>query len=383
MKIGIFTDTYSPSINETTIIIEDLVRNIEKKGHKVTIVTASHSEVVGEESNVIRLSREIDLGAGRVANIIRRVPSSDRKQVLDMKFDIVHTFGCGNVAMFGKSVASKLNIPYVCSVMRDDELAYKVAREVEGKKASKIKTKKINYLEDSLLAKAGNVISYFGEYTNVTFGLDVKEFNKTSEEEIENTLKDMKLKSKNIHLLIADACDNVNVIVEKFKTIIDADKKVALVVVGTTVEVNDAYNGNIFFVNDTSKLDVFYRSAKALIYATSVKSANVYCALAMAIGLPVIALDSDYIKDVVVDRKNGLIFHNIDELEDMIKILAKDKSVVASVEKHTLGAVKKHSSIEHVKTMENIYLKAIRNKNSERKNDKYKNRKHRRKMANK
>ena len=68
---------------------------------------------------------------------------------------------------------------------------------------------------------------------------------------------------------------------------------------------------------------------------------------------------------------------------DVVKILAKDKSVVSNVEKHTLGAAKKHSSTEHAKTMETIYLKAIRNKNSERKDDKYKNRKHRRRMTNK
>ena len=383
MKIGIFTDTYSPSVNETTIIIEDLIRNIEKKGHKVTVVTASHNEVVGEETNVIRLSKEIDLGGHNVANIIRHVPANDKKQVLDAKFDIVHTFGTGNVAMFGKSVAAKLNVPYVCSVLRDDELAYRVAKEVEGKKVSVVRIKKINYIEDSLLSKAGNIISYYGEYTNVAFGLDVKAFAKTSEEDVEKTLKNMKIKSKNIHLLIADACDNINAIVEKFKTIIDTDKKVALVVVGAAAEVDDAYKGNIFYVPDTSKLDVFYRSAKALVYATSVKSANVYCAMAMAMGLPVLALDSENIKEVFVDRKNGLVFHNIDELEDMVKILAKDKSVAASVEKHTLGAAKKHSSTEHAKTMETIYLKAIRNKNNERKNDIYKNRKHRRKMVNK
>ena len=58
-------------------------------------------------------------------------------------------------------------------------------------------------------------------------------------------------------------------------------------------------------------------------------------------------------------------------------------AAVSNVEKHTLGAAKKHSSAEHAKTMETIYLKAIRNKNSERKNDIYKNRRHRRRMANK
>ena len=383
MKIGIFTDTYYPSVNETTIIIEDLKKNIEKKGHKVCIVTASHHEVVGSEENIYRVVRDIDLGANRVANVIRKVDSTDKKAILDMKFDVVHTFGMGNVAMLGKAVATKLNVPYVCSVLNDDETAYKVAKEVEGKKASKIMLKKIEYINNSLLSKAANIISYADdEYTNVVYGLDVKDF-AASDEEVEAVLKETKLKSKNVHVLVADACDNVAAIVNKFKEIIANDKKAALVVVGMAGEVEEEYKGNILYVADSAKLNVFFKIAKALIYATSVKTANVYCELAKASGLPVIALDSEYIKDVVVDHKNGLVFHNIDELEDVVKILAKDKSVVSSVEKHTLGAAKKHSSVDHAKTMETIYLKAIRNKNSERKDDIYKNRKHRRKMTNK
>ena len=106
MKIGIFTDTYYPSVNETTVIIEDLVKYIEKKGHKVTVVSASHSEVVSEDTNKLyRVAKDIDLGAGVVANVLRRVDSLDKKQILDMKFDVVHTFGIGNVAMLGKSIA--------------------------------------------------------------------------------------------------------------------------------------------------------------------------------------------------------------------------------------------------------------------------------------
>ena len=39
MRIGIFTNTYKPMINENAIIVENLVKGLEGLGHKVFVIT--------------------------------------------------------------------------------------------------------------------------------------------------------------------------------------------------------------------------------------------------------------------------------------------------------------------------------------------------------
>ena len=55
MNIGIFSDTYSPQINGVITSFVTLKKELEKRGHNVTIVTVKTPLARENEPGVIRL----------------------------------------------------------------------------------------------------------------------------------------------------------------------------------------------------------------------------------------------------------------------------------------------------------------------------------------
>ena len=139
MRVGIFTNTYKPTMNENSIVVENLVKGLEHLGHKVFVITLSNPNA-GKESNVIRLSKSVDNGAYGVAGK-QGITVEEKNKIKELKLDMVHAFGVNSVAALGKRVAADLNIPYVVSLLRDEEYAFSKERTVLGKKPSKLKNK--------------------------------------------------------------------------------------------------------------------------------------------------------------------------------------------------------------------------------------------------
>ena len=399
MRIGIFTDTYKPSINKTSLIIDELVREERKLGHKVFIIAPSHSEVVEDTENVVRISEEIDLGEYNIAKRYVAFSSKDKKAIQELKLDVVHTFGYGSVAKIGKRVASLENIPYVSTVLRDEMVAFEKERTNLNKKVSSLSKKLYQARLNSVVAKSRHITSFYPSTCKdeidsvVKFGFDIKLFNSTSDEEIENISKKLKLNNKNVYLNVTEFRREYDLtsLVIKFKDIVSKDKKAVLLVIGNggyleSVNqsiIDNELEGKVVVIDNLNNLDAYYRIAKCFIYNNDIPSTYLYPVIAMMEGLPVIAAYSENLNDLIKDYKNGLFYHTIDELEDMIKRLSKDEELNKQLVSNKNNVIKEYSSSVYAKNMETVYLKAIRNKNSEKKDDMYKNRKHRRYVQNK
>ena len=383
MRVGIFTNTYKPMVNENAIIVENLVKGLEGLGHKVFVVTLKNSNAEAE-ANVIRLANGVDNGEHGVTKNVK-LSIEEKNKIKDLKLDMVHVFGVSSMANLGKRVANENNIPYVTSLLRDEEKALNKERSVLGKKSSKIKSKLLNMRINNILKNSSNVISYVPstckEYvdTIVNYGID-------ADIKLDDSLvKKIKPKGKNTYFIVNDGRieNDIAHIINKFKEIIKNDNKINLVILGGDKEVVEAYideeyKENIFFKEDRNLLYYYLTESEAMIYSSDIPSSYVYCTLAGIYGLPVIAEYNTYIEDVIKDYENGLFFHNVDELEDMIKILSKDKDLSKKVMDNKSKVIKDYSVAINAKNMEKMYLKAIRNKNSQRKDDQYKNRRIRR-----
>ena len=55
MRIGLFTDTYTPDINGVVSSIVTLQRELEKNGHEVFVITNHKARTMKREGNVLRL----------------------------------------------------------------------------------------------------------------------------------------------------------------------------------------------------------------------------------------------------------------------------------------------------------------------------------------
>lgn len=110
MNIAMFTDCYTPTKNGVVTSILQLKEGLERRSHKVIVVTVGTSQTFSNESNIYRFpsisfNSDIEIHLGRVK----------LKAVLDIlqkeKIELVHTHTEFTVARVAKKAAKKLKLP--------------------------------------------------------------------------------------------------------------------------------------------------------------------------------------------------------------------------------------------------------------------------------
>lgn len=121
MRIGLFTDTYRPSINGIVFVVDMLKKRLEEQGHEVYIFCPAKS---------IRPSHHEDLEFPEDEDHIVRFPSIKGAffddydmsiffpprvvgQIRDLNLDVVHIFTPSQVGLVGIQAAWKNDIPFV------------------------------------------------------------------------------------------------------------------------------------------------------------------------------------------------------------------------------------------------------------------------------
>ena len=119
MRIGLFTDTYRPSINGITFVVESLKNQLEALGHEVYIFCPARSmrpsqraEYVAESDHIIRFP-SVRSGFFDDFDISLIFPPTILRQITDMNLDIVHVFTPSQVGLLGINAAVRNDIPFV------------------------------------------------------------------------------------------------------------------------------------------------------------------------------------------------------------------------------------------------------------------------------
>ncbi len=119
MRIGLFTDTYRPSINGIVYVIDSLKRELEALGHEVYVFCPAKgirpskaAELYEEDDHVVRFPSikgaffdDYDMSIFFPPRVVQ--------QIRDMKLDIIHVFTPSQVGLLGVSAAVKGNIPFI------------------------------------------------------------------------------------------------------------------------------------------------------------------------------------------------------------------------------------------------------------------------------
>jgi glycosyltransferase involved in cell wall biosynthesis len=125
MRIGLFTDTYLPSINGIVYVVESLKKHLEAQGHEVfifcparSISTQRHAVEFDEDEHVIRFPSvkgafydEYDTSFFFPPLVLARIR--------DLELDVIHFFTPGQVGMMGVYAAFKTDTPIVAQHCTD------------------------------------------------------------------------------------------------------------------------------------------------------------------------------------------------------------------------------------------------------------------------
>lgn len=112
MKIGLFTDTYTPEINGVVSSVLMLREGLEKLGHEVWVFAPGHPEISNDDEHVIRIPSLplVVLPERRVASPLDIGMMS---KIRELDLDVIHTHTEFGVGSFGFRAAHRYKIPHV------------------------------------------------------------------------------------------------------------------------------------------------------------------------------------------------------------------------------------------------------------------------------
>lgn len=119
MRIGLFTDTYRPSINGIVFVVESLKTHLEEMGHEVYVFCPAKSirpsrsvEFDEEDDHIIRFPSikgvffdDYDTSVFFAPRVVQ--------QIRDLDLDIVHVFTPSQVGLVGIQAAHKSDTPFI------------------------------------------------------------------------------------------------------------------------------------------------------------------------------------------------------------------------------------------------------------------------------
>ncbi len=119
MKIGLFTDTYKPSINGIVYVVESLKTHLESMGHEVYVFCPARSvrpskqaEKFDEDEYIIRFP-SLKGAFYDDYDTSFFFPPRVMMQVRDLDFDMIHIFTQGQVGLMGIQAAWVTKTPFV------------------------------------------------------------------------------------------------------------------------------------------------------------------------------------------------------------------------------------------------------------------------------
>ena len=119
MRIGLFTDTYLPTINGIVFVVESLKTQLESLGHEVyvfcparTISPSRKHEYLNDDGHTIRFP-SIKSGFFDDFDLSLFFPPTMLRRIKELDLDIIHIFTPSQVGLLGINSALKQDIPFV------------------------------------------------------------------------------------------------------------------------------------------------------------------------------------------------------------------------------------------------------------------------------
>ncbi len=128
MKIGLFTDTYRPSINGIVYVVDSTKKHLESLGHEVYIfcparsIRPSKNAIAFDEDHHIVRFPSVKGAFYDDYDTSLFFPPRVHRQIRDLELDVIHFFTPGQVGLMGAYAAFKTKTPLVaqhCTDLRE------------------------------------------------------------------------------------------------------------------------------------------------------------------------------------------------------------------------------------------------------------------------
>ena len=395
MRIGIFTDTYPPYINGVSTSVSMLENALRKKGHQVYIVTVNTENMrykYENDEHIIRIPGvPIGIYDYRLTGVY---PLKAINKIKKWNVDVIHSHTEFGVGTFARIIAKQYNIPLVHTyhTMYEDYVHY-ITKGYFNNTSKKI----VEYLTNfycnqtatELIVPTKKTYDLFKEkykYTRnvhiIPTGIEVERFYKenTDPAKLEEIRKKHGLNKGDFVILYVGRLGqekSVDVLIEAHQELA-REYKAKLLIVGDGPDMDTYKNlvhklkidDNVIFTGKVpwTEVTLYYQIADIFATASKSETQGLTVIEAMAASLPVVAVDDESFRNVIVDGLNGHLFDTKKEYKKYVKSFIDEPSKLQQFSKQARINADTYSSKYFAERVLDVYRLAINGETSEEKN---------------
>ena len=395
MRIGIFTDTYPPYINGVSTSVSMLENALRKKGHQVYIVTVNTENMrykYENDEHIIRIPGvPIGIYDYRLTGVY---PLKAINKIKKWNLDVIHSHTEFGVGTFARIIAKQYNIPLVHTyhTMYEDYVHY-ITKGYFNNTSKKI----VEYLTNfycnqtatELIVPTKKTYDLFKEkykYTRnvhiIPTGIEVEKFYKenTDPSKLEEIRKKHGLNKGDFVILYVGRLGqekSVDVLIEAHQELA-REYKAKLLIVGDGPDMDTYKNlvhklkidDNVIFTGKVpwTEVTLYYQIADIFATASKSETQGLTVIEAMAASLPVVAVDDESFRNVIIDGLNGHLFDTKKEYKKYVKSFIDEPSKLQQFSKQARINADTYSSKYFAERVLDVYRLAINGETSEEKN---------------
>lgn len=393
MRIGIFTETYTPYISGLVTSEVMLKHALEKQGHEVYVVTANIESFKYEYDEKERVLKIPGLPTGIYDSRLTSIyPVRAVKKIKSWKLDVIHSQTEFAVGTFARIIAKQYNIPLVHTyhTMYEDYIHY-VTKGYFKKSTKKLLEYFTKFYCDTtateLIVPTTKTYKLFTEKYKfeknihiIPTGIEVDRFfeENISKEEVQNLRKRLDLSKKDFVILFVGRLaeeKNVEFLINSQKNLNKKYNNIKLIIVGDGPD-KEKYeklsnslglSNNIIFTGKAAWGDMPYYYHISDVFATASKTETQGLTIieAMASQVVPVCMRDEAFQSMVTEELNGLFFVTNEEYETEIKRLYQNPKELKRFDKQARIQAEHYSSKNYADRVLEVYQRAIKEKQEE------------------
>lgn len=388
MRIGLFTDTYTPDINGVVSSIVTLQEGLQELGHEVFVIT-THAKLITTkfEDNVLRLP---GIEIKRMYGYVLTTPAHflAYNHVKSMNLDVIHVHTEFGVGIFGHIMGSMLKLPIVSTYHTTYEDYTHYVNIFNSKTVERLAKKTVMKLSRlygshcmAIVSPSDKTKEMLQRYQIETpihvipTGLNLDRFKKTYTKAEKEAFREKIGASSDDYIItyvgrIAKE-KSIDVVIDGMCELIKINKKVKFLVVGSGPELEELQlqterhhlNNFIIFYGKVPNQMVaeIYGLSDMFVSASLTETQGLTFIEALASGLPVFARKDDVLEELVFEDQTGYYFANAQEFAEKVHVfttLSDEKK--KHIEDNAHKVVEKFDRLSFAKKVTQTYELAIK-----------------------
>ena len=393
MRIGIFTETYTPYISGL-VTSEVMLKNaLEKQGHEVYVVTANLESFKYEWNEEERVLKVPGIPTGIYDSRLTSIyPIQAVNKIRGWKLDVIHSQTEFAIGTFARLFAKQFNIPLVHTyhTMYEDYIHYitKGYFEKSSKKLVEYLTKfYCDRTATELIVPTNKTYKLFKEKYKfekniniIPTGIEVERFytENIDQKQVQELRKELGLNKKDFVILFVGRLaeeKNVEFLIESQERLKKKYNNIKLIIVGDgpDKEKYEKYSkklgleGNTIFTGKAAWSDMpfYYNMADVFATASKTETQGLTVIEAMASNTVPVCMKDEAFQSMVTEELNGLLFETQEEYEKQILRLYEDRKELSKFDKQARIQAETYSSKYYAERVLEVYNRAIKEKQEE------------------